>query len=190
MTACLDPTDDDLLSQLCQDKEPGTVVHESHESSSHLPRSGDIKRASERFLAQPKAQESRDPARATPKLLLIDDDLMLRNVTAMVLRHHGYEVITALGPESAELAVVNDVNLVITDLIMPGYSGLELIEALHRHLPGVPIIAISGGLRGNSEDYLNHARDMGVDAALAKPFRMPQLIEVIEDLLKQRAERA
>lgn len=173
-------SDPELVAAACDAQQPDTVVKDEH-TTARLQRDAGVRRASDRYLKAGRSQ-----GKAAPKLLLIDDDLMLRNVTAMVLRHHGYDVITALGPESVDLAAVNDVDLVVTDLLMPGYSGIELIDALTARLPDTAIIAISGGVRGDSGAYLGHARTRGVAATLGKPFRMPALIAKIEEVLAQR----
>lgn len=113
----------------------------------------------------------------------MDDDLTLRNCTAVVLRHHGYEVITAEGAAAAAMVAANRIDLVITDILMPDCSGWDLIADLRSHHPHLPVIAISGLLTSDSTAAINHARELGVAAAIAKPAPMPELIAHIERVL-------
>jgi len=150
----------------------------------HLPRSGEVKTASNRFLAQTRSHASAGAKAA--RILLVDDDLTLRNCTAMVLRHHGYEVITADGAGAAAMVAANRIDLVITDILMPDCSGWDLIADLRTRHPHLPVIAISGLLTSDSSAAIVHARELGVAAAIAKPVPMPDLIAAIEGLLRAR----
>ena len=118
-----------------------------------------------------------------PRILLIDDDHLLRSVVAKALGHAGYTVVQAGdGRQGVELASVTPVDLVITDLIMPVQEGMETIMVLRREQPELPIIAISGGL-SNSPLYLQSAEKIGAKRILQKPFTPRELLEVINDVL-------
>ena len=118
-----------------------------------------------------------------PRILLIDDDHLLRSVVAKALGHAGYTVVQAGdGRQGVELARVTPVDLVITDLIMPVQEGMETIMVLRREQPELPIIAISGGL-SNSPLYLQIAEKIGAKRILQKPFTPRELLEVINDVL-------
>jgi CheY-like chemotaxis protein len=68
------------------------------------------------------------------------------------------------------------IDLVITDILMPGMDGTQVISELRRRKPGLPIVAISGGRRVLSPDFnLETARLMGASAVLAKPFGRSEL---------------
>jgi DNA-binding response OmpR family regulator len=114
------------------------------------------------------------------RILLIDDDDLLRNVLAKALTHAGHTVFQAGdGQQGVELARVTDVDLVITDLVMPVQEGVETILQLKRERPGLPVIAISGGV-SNSPLYLEIAARIGARRILAKPFMPQELIQTIE----------
>lgn len=116
-------------------------------------------------------------------ILLIDDDELLRNVLAKALGHAGHLVIQAAdGLQGVELAHATPVDLVITDLIMPVQEGVETIVKLRRERPGLPIIAISGGLT-NSSTYLEIAAKIGATQVLPKPFTPQELLAAIEEVL-------
>lgn len=117
------------------------------------------------------------------RLLIIDDDDLLREVLATALVQAGHIVLQARnGRQGAELFRVEPADLVITDLIMPDREGLETIIALHRELPALPIIAMSGGT-AHSKLYLDTATKLGARRTLAKPFAPAALLRAIDELL-------
>ena len=122
-------------------------------------------------------------------ILLIEDDDLLRGVLAKTLAHAGHEVIEARdGRQGLELSRVARVNLVITDLIMPGQEGLETIMALRREQPKMPVIAISGGAN-HTKLYLDIAAKIGARRVLQKPFTPQRLMEVVAEVLKDETSR-
>src|SRR4051812_48434661 len=103
------------------------------------------------------------------RILLIDDDDLLRGVLAKALTYAGHEIIQASdGKVGTDLARVASFDLVITDLIMPVQEGVETIITIHREHPELPIIAMSGGV-SNSPLYLDIAGKMGARRVLGKP---------------------
>jgi DNA-binding NarL/FixJ family response regulator len=66
---------------------------------------------------------------------------------------------------------------------MPEKEGIETIIELRRRQPLVKLIAISGGGRTNSVDFLDLARQLGADAALRKPIAMKRLVETINSVM-------
>jgi CheY-like chemotaxis protein len=117
-------------------------------------------------------------------ILLVDDDEQFRSMLSESLRLAGYEVTEARdGREGIELCDhVSD--LIITDLIMPEKEGLETIQEYRRKDPEVKIIAISGGSRHGSIDYLKMAKAFGARQVLAKPFARQEILEVITQVLE------
>jgi DNA-binding response OmpR family regulator len=118
------------------------------------------------------------------RILLIDDDDPLRTVMARAIQRGGHEVIEAVdGRQGVELFHATEVDLVITDLIMPGQEGVETIVQLRRARPSLPIIAISGGV-SNSKLYLEIAAKIGARSILSKPFEVAELLARINDVLR------
>jgi CheY-like chemotaxis protein len=104
-------------------------------------------------------------------ILLVDDDDEFRSMLVESIRRAGYEVTEARdGREGIHLYRDHPCDLIITDLIMPEKEGLETIQELRRDHPGVKIIAISGGSRHSSADYLNMATAFGAQQVLANLF--------------------
>ena len=120
------------------------------------------------------------------RILLVDDDDMLSAMIVDVTTRAGYEVVRAKDGAAALEAFSNGYDLVITDLIMPGTEGLELIRELRRRDPQIPIIAISGGGRNTPETYLPMAKLLGATLALSKPFSTQQLLAAIRSALASR----
>jgi DNA-binding response OmpR family regulator len=117
-------------------------------------------------------------------ILLVDDDEHVLAMLRTVLERAGYEVDTASDGEVA-LRVFDPTRhvLVITDIVMPVKEGIETITELRSRMPGLPIIAISGGGRIGPEDYLAWVRRCGVTHTFAKPVRRQVLLDAVAELL-------
>jgi len=114
------------------------------------------------------------------RILLVDDDESFRPMLHATLERCGYEVVTAMnGKEALARYGQQEVDLVITDLIMPDKEGLETIVELRRQAPGVKIIAMSGGGRNNPRAYLHMAKQFGAVGVLPKPFSTQELLDAI-----------
>lgn len=117
------------------------------------------------------------------RILLIDDDNLLRSVLAKTLGYAGHEVLQASnGQQGVDLFRAITVDLVITDLVMPVQEGVETIVQIRRENPLMPIIAISGGLT-HSSLYLKMAEKIGARRVLGKPFMPQELIQAVAEVL-------
>jgi two-component system cell cycle sensor histidine kinase/response regulator CckA len=89
---------------------------------------------------------SKEPQGGNEKLLLVEDEPMLIRVTAQVLENLGYEVLTARNAEEAmEIAKQHDsIDLIVTDIVMPGMNGKELSDALSLTHPDTKVLFMSG----------------------------------------------
>jgi CheY-like chemotaxis protein len=120
---------------------------------------------------------------ATP-ILVVEDDEIFRRVLRSALENAGYRVVTAADGGEAEAALARqEFALVVTDLIMPGKDGIEMIKELRKTYPRLPILAISGGGRMPRDGYLKVAQLLGAHAVLGKPFSNEQLLTVVSGLL-------
>ncbi len=119
------------------------------------------------------------------RILIIDDDDLLRSAVAQTLAIAGHETIEAAdGQQGIELFRTTPIDLVLTDLVMPGKEGVETIIELHRANPRLPIIAMSGGMP-RSTMYLEIAAKIGARRALAKPFLPQELIDTVKAVLAE-----
>jgi DNA-binding response OmpR family regulator len=121
---------------------------------------------------------------AAKRILVIDDDALVRQMIRAMLEEAGFEVAEAADGRAGELAFkAGDFALVIVDVFMPVQDGLETIFAMDASKRGVPVLAISGGSRVSGMDGLRLARDAGADGVLEKAFTPEQLLASIRSLL-------
>jgi len=124
------------------------------------------------------------------RILVIDDDLLVRTTVRMVLEHHGHEIVEA---ENGNAGICADADykaaLVITDIIMPEKEGIETIRHFRETRPSVKIIAISGGGELHQNSPLAAARLLGANRVLAKPISNCELIEAVDSCLAEATHR-
>ncbi len=119
------------------------------------------------------------------KILIIDDESHIRTVFRLILEQEGYKVVEASnGEEGIQLYRENPTDLVITDILMPVKEGFTTIMDLKRDYPDVKIIAISGGHRIGSEEYLKVAKKFGAIKMLNKPVRREELLDAVKNLIE------
>lgn len=101
------------------------------------------------------------------RVLIVDDFELMRDAVELVLRRKGFLPECAKSGVEAWSHLQNgDFALVVTDLIMPGIDGVELIRKIRTFFPDTRIIAMTG----HGVELLEEARAAGANAALAKPF--------------------
>lgn len=118
--------------------------------------------------------------RATDVILVVDDDVGVRESLGCLLQTAGYRVHEAANGKSA-IAVTrsNSVDLIVIDIIMPVKEGIETISDVKRSHPDIKIIAISG-----KPDYLRWADRLGADRTFGKPFDTDDFLSTVESLLE------
>jgi DNA-binding response OmpR family regulator len=113
------------------------------------------------------------------RILVVDDEEMIRGLLEKVFKMNGYEVLTADSAESAlDLLKVKAVNVMIFDLKLPGKSGLELCEIVKKQNPVSIIFAMTGY---TSIFELTSCREYGFDDYFKKPIDMKMLIASIQN---------
>lgn len=118
------------------------------------------------------------------RILLIDDDDAVRTVLRLTLDEFDHTVIEASnGIEGLANYPAEGVDLVITDIVMPGKGGIEVIKELRQRHPELKIMAMSGGGRSDSKDYLSIATLLGAAKVLAKPFSSQDFLAALSELL-------
>jgi CheY-like chemotaxis protein len=126
---------------------------------------------------------------STYRVLVADDDPDMRTLIATVLRPETYEVVLCGDAESA-LVRANDkkpYDIIICDFMLPGMSGLELIQRLrsNRMTAKVPILMISAHTNYGMDD---RAKAAGANHFLNKPFTLSQLRSALNSLLPGKSE--
>jgi two-component system, cell cycle sensor histidine kinase and response regulator CckA len=122
-------------------------------------------------------------ARAEGTILLVEDEEAVRRLARRVLENVGYQVLEAAsGPEALMLADRwrGKLDLVVTDVIMPGMSGQELSARLRQQRPGLKILYVSGY---TDDAILQHGRLLPNTAFLQKPFSPGSLAQRIREVL-------
>jgi DNA-binding NtrC family response regulator len=114
-------------------------------------------------------------------ILIIEDDINVRKMMYHMLASEEYKVSEASNGFEADLFLQSKIkyDLVITDIIMPEKDGIEVIRNLKQNHPKTRILAISGGGKINSSNYLTTAKVLGAHSALQKPFLKKDLINAI-----------
>jgi two-component system response regulator (stage 0 sporulation protein F) len=111
---------------------------------------------------------------------VIDDDDQTRRMLLQVLARAGYEVREARdGHEGVQQYYAAPVDLIITDVLMPGPAGIEAISALRHTAAPVKIIAISGGGYLGNLTFLQVAEQAGACRTFQKPFELQELLDAI-----------
>jgi len=128
-----------------------------------------------------KAKEKAGELWGTGTILIVEDEVMVRAVAERALTRHGYTVLTAENGEAALeiLAREDQVDMMISDVVMPTMDGPTTVRAARKMHPELPILFISG----YAEEQLRKSIDIPNVAFLAKPFSVQQLAETVRETL-------
>ena len=122
----------------------------------------------------------------TRRILIVDDDALIRQLLALILSSAGYSVTEATnGRDALDKLGERAVNLVITDLRMPQMDGIELTRELRRNpsYESLPIVMLTSDF----QDYKRReAEEAGVDRWITKPFIRNRLIRTVRTLESDR----
>ncbi len=119
------------------------------------------------------------------KILVVDDDDLIRDLIYEILEPQGYQILLAEnGNRALEILDKEEIDLIITDIIMPDKEGIETILDIKKRLPHAKIIAMSGGGQLEANSYLSMAKRLGVNATISKPFNPVKLLNVIQEILE------
>ena len=121
------------------------------------------------------------------RILFVEDEDAVRSVAAKLLRARGYEVIEASsGEEALELAEAHagEIDLMISDVVMPGMQGPELLKAAREYLAGAPVMFISGYAEAEFSNLLEGETNVSF---LAKPIDIKTLAERVKQELQRTA---
>ena len=117
-------------------------------------------------------------------ILVVDDEELARFTMREILENWGHKVFEArTGAGAGRVLRQSPIEVVITDIIMPGEDGVSLTARIRRDHPMTKIIAVSGGGRTTDRDFLTQARVRGADHVLAKPFAEKALIALVKACL-------
>lgn len=117
-------------------------------------------------------------------ILIVEDEAQLREVLRVTLERANYRVIAA---ENGNVGIrryrESRPDLILTDMLLPGTDGVELLRAIRQIDPEARMIAMSGGGQAAEIKFLELTKEFGAVESLAKPFRKAQLLSAVERVL-------
>jgi DNA-binding response OmpR family regulator len=121
------------------------------------------------------------------KILVVEDEAIIATFMSGVLKSNGYFVTTvSTGKDALEQVLSSNYNLVLLDIGLPDMTGTELLQTIRETNQDLIIIMITGHPNLDSSiDSVNH----GADGYLVKPIRDKDLVDIVEEKLKQRFDR-
>jgi putative two-component system response regulator len=121
------------------------------------------------------------------RVLVIDDETIIRELMCEILERAGYETTRAsTADEALGLLTDPEIGLVVSDIVMPGLSGLELLEEVRARRPSLPVILVTGA---GTYENLTQAVTRGADGLVIKPFSHADLQNAVASAL-ERARRS
>jgi len=123
----------------------------------------------------------------TQRVLTIEDDAAIRRGVVDVLEFEGYATLEAdRGDTGLEMALSRTFDLLLLDLVLPGASGLEILERVREHRPTLPVIILSA--KGEEADRVAGLK-LGADDYVVKPFSVKELVARVQAVLRRSPER-
>jgi Response regulator containing CheY-like receiver, AAA-type ATPase, and DNA-binding domains len=120
------------------------------------------------------------------RILIADDSPDLLQVLVMILRDAGHQTTAARdGQEALSLLKRIEFDVMITDIVMPNKEGMETIMEARRLVPGLKIIAMSGGGWMSAQHYLDVASKLGASVVLTKPFSGDDVLAAVRRVLSE-----
>ena len=118
-----------------------------------------------------------------PKLLVVDDELLIRDLLYDFFSSRNYEIILAeSGSKALEILGTEDVDLILTDIKMSDINGMEMLRRAETKKNGPPVIIMTGF---PSVETAIEAIQLGVADYIIKPFNINRLFESIESVLEE-----
>jgi DNA-binding NtrC family response regulator len=116
--------------------------------------------------------------------VLVVDDALMRGLLREWLSEAGYRVRQAAnGANALKMLRGRPVGFLITDMDIPGRDDAQTLDDARRMLPGLPVVAISGGVRDGGWNWAATALKLGAAKALAKPFERHDMLAAVEDVV-------
>ena len=113
------------------------------------------------------------------KLLIVDDDSIIRQTLRILLRNNGFEVVGEAGDgmRAMEMIEKHKPNIVLLDITMPGTSGLEVLEEIKEKYPKIKVVMISGEA---SSDVVKQCIVNGAVGYIVKPFSTANVVQNLQ----------
>lgn len=130
-----------------------------------------------------------ESVRGSGSILLIEDEDAVRRIVKLALESHGYRVLEASGKLEVDQLIetgLDTIDLIVTDVVMPGKNGREIVDEIRRRYPGIPALFISGY---TDDEVVKRGVFASTDAFLQKPFTPAVLTRKVHELLLQARTR-
>ena len=126
-----------------------------------------------------------------PRILVVDDDSLVREAIEANLERAGFEVTAADGGEAGMRALeASTFDVMLVDIFMPHMRGFESVRIFHERAPATPLIAMSGyafaNLNSSAPDFLKKTLELGATRCLRKPFTSEALLTAVKQCLADR----
>lgn len=127
-----------------------------------------------------------------PRVLVIDDQLFVRNTISLLLKTQGFDVVEVdRGAEGLKKLEEEVFDLAMVDIYMPGMDGVKIIKLIRQRVPYLPVLAMSGVQLNSSNktalDYFSMIPELSAIPCLKKPFRPHELTEAIRKVMRVTA---
>ncbi len=116
------------------------------------------------------------------RILVVDDEELVRSLTVQVLERAGYDVVGA-GDAQLALDLLDEerFDLVVSDVVMPGLSGVELLNELRDLRPELPVVLMTGG--SPEPERTTRALELGANGIVYKPYSHSELLDAVRAAL-------
>jgi len=112
------------------------------------------------------------------RILVVDDEELVRDLTVLVLERAGYEVISAASARQAlELVETHSIDLVVSDVVMPDLTGVELLAEMRERRPDLPVVLMTGG--SPDPERTTNALELGAAGIVFKPYSHAELRDAV-----------
>ena len=121
------------------------------------------------------------------KIVIVDDSDFSRSVINKMLTEEGFQVVGEAASAEAALPLIKDKkpDIVITDIVMPNVSGIELAEKIGQSFPDIAVIMVSSL---SQEHVVLDAIGAGASDFIAKPIQKQQLVDSVEKIMAERTK--
>jgi len=132
-------------------------------------------------------KSSKIPDTYKASVVVVDDDDAIRRAMIQILKNEGYEVFAATdGKGALELTSRRTFDLMLLDIMMPGYSGLEVMTVMQAARPDMPIVVVSAL---SDQATKKQAMTLGARGYLTKPFGPKDLVEILDTIFSSSYEQ-
>ncbi|MBU4128987.1 response regulator [bacterium] len=120
-----------------------------------------------------------------PRILVADDEAVIRNLFKRILESKGHQVVTAKdGSEALDKIKEEPFDVIFLDIVMPGIGGLKACQTIERINPEVKIVMMTG-YGTEVEEEIERSLKAGAYECLYKPFTIQELLDTLEKVLKK-----